>query len=431
MSVLPFITSDSKLFNQVKELLSEIKPGNMELAPLSEMHDALDFLNIEMPDLVFINYSDPVIDAFDLTNHILADSWLHHGGIIALYKDYETIKAIEKIVGANIIISLSFDQIKNNLSKILTIINNNRRFLFQRAIGTDLISTISGSYYLNNDPIESSCYANLICNFLFNTDKIDIDSKSTINMALNELLINAIEHGNCGITYEEKSAWLENNSFMEELIKMKCQDPIVRQRRVLFEYTITPEKSSFLISDEGSGFDWRNIKDATAEENIFEEHGRGILLSKKFTKNFAYNEKGNEVTFEIEHKKDGTNAVPALFENIEPVTFKKGDYVFQEGETSDFLYYIVKGKYSVILNGTVVSSLSPEDIFMGEMSFLLNNRRSATVCAQTSGKLIKISKKDFVKAIKNQPHYALFLSRLLAQRLQRGNVTQSIENRPG
>ena len=53
------------------------------------------------------------------------------------------------------------------------------------------------------------------------------------------------------------------------------------------------------------------------------------------------------------------------------------------------------------------------------MSFLLHNRRSATVNATTDGTLIRIAKKDFVAAIKEKPHYALFLSRLLAQRLQR------------
>jgi len=90
-----------------------------------------------------------------------------------------------------------------------------------------------------------------------------------------------------------------------------------------------------------------------------------------------------------------------------------------------FLYYIVKGQYEVIHNGTAVSVLSPDDVFMGEMSFLLNNRRSATVRAAATGKLIEISKKAFVEAIKRKPHYAVFLSRLLAQRIQRLNTASS------
>jgi uncharacterized peroxidase-related enzyme len=40
----------------------------------------------------------------------------------------------------------------------------------------------------------------------------------------------------------------------------------------------------------------------------------------------------------------------------------------------------------------------------------------------TAGTLIRISKRDFVNAIKVKPHYALFLSRLLAQRVARRNA---------
>ena len=65
--------------------------------------------------------------------------------------------------------------------------------------------------------------------------------------------------------------------------------------------------------------------------------------------------------------------------------------------------------------------ITPADIFMGEMSFLLNNRRSAAVRAEGDGKLIKIARRDFVMVIKNYPHYGIFLSKLLARKLVRTN----------
>ena len=58
------------------------------------------------------------------------------------------------------------------------------------------------------------------------------------------------------------------------------------------------------------------------------------------------------------------------------------------------------------MNQSVVDTLSADDIFMGEMSFLLNNRRTATVRATTDGTLIRISKKGFVDAVKAKPQYA-------------------------
>ena len=78
---------------------------------------------------------------------------------------------------------------------------------------------------------------------------------------------------------------------------------------------------------------------------------------------------------------------------------------------------IVSGQFQIIANGKSVSVVSPQDIFLGEMSFLLNNRRSATVRAKGRGVLIKITEEAFINAIKERPHYGIFLARLLSQRL--------------
>ena len=51
-------------------------------------------------------------------------------------------------------------------------------------------------------------------------------------MALLELLINAIEHGNCRIGYDEKTSWLEGAGDIMELIRQKNRDPAVRARKV-------------------------------------------------------------------------------------------------------------------------------------------------------------------------------------------------------
>ena len=63
---------------------------------------------------------------------------------------------------------------------------------------------------------------------------------------------------------------------------------------------------------------------------------------------------------------------------------------------------------------------------MGEMAFLLNNKRSAAVYAEEKGKLIKISRKSFVHVMKNYPHYGIFLSKLLARKIVRANEQHSI-----
>ena len=103
--------------------------------------------------------------------------------------------------------------------------------------------------------------------------------------------------------------------------------------------------------------------------------------------------------------------------------FKDKETVFREGEESNYLYYIVAGSFEIYTGGKMVSRLNVDDMFLGEMSFLLNDRRSATVVARGRSVLMPIQKKTFVDVIKEKPHYGIFLARLLAQRLTRLNAT--------
>jgi hypothetical protein len=239
------------------------------------------------------------------------------------------------------------------------------------------------------------------------------------------MLINAIEHGNCGISYDEKTRFLERGGSMPDLIDERCKDPVTSTKKVTFDYTMYPAYARFVIADEGEGFDWRTMVETIHKKDNLRLHGRGIMLTRKTVRTISYNAPGNEVTLEIDYETEGNAITPALFSHIDPLEVKKGDIVINQGDFSNFLYFIVKGNYDVVVNERVISTLSADDIFMGEMSFLLNDRRSATVRAASDGKLIKITKTEFVKAIKKKPHYALFLARLLAERIQRLNLASA------
>ncbi len=424
MNNIPFVTSDRDLVERIEQLLGSGSLFGFDV--LEDVPKAIEHLSVEMPELVFLNFSDGLIDAKAFLGTLKSDPWLLHGGVIAFCETYDEAHKLERSRGANVIAVLCYKDISLQLPRVIEIIQSNRRILFQREIGADIVGNISGSFRLENDFTVASCYVNLVCNFLYNANRLNAEKRVHLNLALNELLINAIEHGNCGITYAEKTAWLEQEKPISGLIAQKCSDPKVGARKVTFEYRLGPTSSHFTIADEGDGFDWRNIKDASESENLYKLHGRGILVSRQVTDNLTFNEKGNEVQFEITYEEDEGEIKPGLFENIEPTHLRAGQTVFSEGESSDFLYYIVKGHYDIVVNETTVSTLTPDDIFMGEMSFLLNNRRSAMVRASTDGVLIMVSKKQFVGALKRKPHYALFLCRLLAQRIQRSNLKSAI-----
>ncbi len=419
---IPVITSDRELYEKICSLLSS-NDFSCSTIQLSDLETAEEYLRIEMPELAIICFAEADLDYRHLVATIKSDTWLLSTGLICLCESPVRLREEGILSGTNVIALLETARLSRQLPQVASIISNNRQMLFHRVIGSDFGADLSATFELQNDTLEAGVFTNLICNYLYNMNCIDIALREQLNFVLIELLINAIEHGNCGITYEEKTSWLEKNSNgnINDLIDQRCSDPAIAARKVFLQYDIKPEISIFKITDEGAGFNWRALKAPDINEQALSLHGRGIALSRGMTSKLTYNERGNEVQFEFAHQSGLNNVSPALFQDLEKVAFKIGEVIFQEGEPSNFLYFICSGTFEVLVNGRRVSTLNPEDIFLGEMSFLLSNRRSATVRAISEAKVIRVSKKEFVEGIKEKPHYALFLARLLARRIERLN----------
>ncbi len=117
-----------------------------------------------------------------------------------------------------------------------------------------------------------------------------------IEICLREMVINAIEHGNLEITFDEKSASQKNGRYFDFLQKRRLE-PAYRQRRVVLEYSISAERATFRVTDEGRGFDHRAYITEGAEPSPeLLEHGRGLFMTLGAFDRVAYNEKGNQVT---------------------------------------------------------------------------------------------------------------------------------------
>jgi hypothetical protein len=237
-----------------------------------------------------------------------------------------------------------------------------------------------------------------------------------------ELIVNGIEHGNCGISYEEKTQILESGVTAVEMIAEKCKDPVIMDKKIYLDWEIKSEESTFTILDQGVGFDVNAHLKKIKEQDDYSLHGRGIKMAASLSHKLKYNAKGNQVTMIIKNNTSVEIEIPAGFSNEQIIMVKEGDVIIKEGDPSDCLYYISSGNYEVFHNGKQVGSLSAQDIFMGEMSFLLNKRRSATIKAKNAGKLILLTQKTFINIIRENPHYGIFLSKLLAKRLIRSNT---------
>ncbi len=117
-----------------------------------------------------------------------------------------------------------------------------------------------------------------------------------VRVALNEILFNAIEHGNLEISYKEKTELMEGLGDYPTIIRERAEQSEYVDRQVLLECQYDRRRLRFVITDEGHGFDHSNLPDPTDPENLLSAHGRGILMTQIYMDSVMYNEKGNRVT---------------------------------------------------------------------------------------------------------------------------------------
>jgi DNA-binding response OmpR family regulator len=119
------------------------------------------------------------------------------------------------------------------------------------------------------------------------------DAESTV-IGLTELLVNAVEHGNLGITYDEKSELLNEGRWMNE-VERRLTLPENRGKRVDVRFVRGDDELRFIICDRGNGFDWTRYFDIDPRR-AFDRHGRGILMARHVSFSaIEYRGCGNEV----------------------------------------------------------------------------------------------------------------------------------------
>jgi MFS family permease len=120
-------------------------------------------------------------------------------------------------------------------------------------------------------------------------------------------------------------------------------------------------------------------------------------------------------------------AVP-LFEPLPPISLEKlaraalvervrvGATVVVQGERGDTFYVVVDGSLEVDVDGSIIRTLGPGDVF-GEIALLRDVPRTATVSAMTPTTLLAIRRMDFLAAVLGSPASADTVEQLVSSRV--------------
>jgi CheY-like chemotaxis protein len=114
-----------------------------------------------------------------------------------------------------------------------------------------------------------------------------------VSTALAEAFTNAIDHGNLEL---DSSLREESHELYDKLRHKRAQEPPYCDRRVRVTEEITREAVTYIVSDEGNGFDVSSIPDPRDPECVLKASGRGLMLVRTFMDQVTFNDVGNEVT---------------------------------------------------------------------------------------------------------------------------------------
>ena len=106
-------------------------------------------------------------------------------------------------------------------------------------------------------------------------------------------------------------------------------------------------------------------------------------------------------------------------------TFAAGDVIVKQGEVGDCMFVIQEGDCAVFKeedgHETQIDVMNAGDIF-GEMAILERQKRSATIRAIGTVRVLTIDKKTFLRRVQEDPSLAFMVLRAMSNRVRRLDI---------
>ena len=161
----------------------------------------------------------------------------------------------------------------------------------QRALGS--LKERTSRFELESDPGLVGPLVQVFRDELTAFGLCDATGATRAGIALEEALLNAVYHGNLGVSSDLK---LEGNGEFERVAARRRTEDPYRDRRVRVRVDVTAADATFVVEDEGPGFDVSALPDPTDPANLDRPSGRGVLFMRTFMDDVRYNPTGNRVT---------------------------------------------------------------------------------------------------------------------------------------
>jgi CheY-like chemotaxis protein/anti-sigma regulatory factor (Ser/Thr protein kinase) len=180
------------------------------------------------------------------------------------------------------------------LEQVLAAASAERSLQHAAACLTDL----QAHFQLGNDPAMIRAFVTLTQRTLAGLLSGDDNSRIRQGIALDEALSNALYHGNLQLDSELRQR--DDRAFWRLAEERRRLSPY-RDRRLNVDVILSPSEITYIVRDEGPGFDVSVLPDPTDPANLEKPSGRGLLLIQTFMDRVCHNDAGNQITL-VKHR---------------------------------------------------------------------------------------------------------------------------------
>jgi len=278
-------------------LQNYLEEAGHEVDSAANGQEAVDLLHENDFDygVVLLDWRMPGISGLDVLKMVQKETLFRRVQVImqtARARSDEILTGIE--AGAWYYLTKPFEE-ETLLAIVRTALADRQDYLHQQlALQNADFTTLQGNRFAIRTPAEVVNLASLLA-------KLCPQPWMAVT-GLTELLMNAVEHGNLGIDYREKSILQRQNRWQEE-INHRLSLPEYAEKRVVVHFNqIDGQEIQFVIRDQGAGFDWGpylKLDSARATHT----HGRGIAMAGMMSfDQLEYRGTGNEVLAVVDLK---------------------------------------------------------------------------------------------------------------------------------
>jgi CheY-like chemotaxis protein/anti-sigma regulatory factor (Ser/Thr protein kinase) len=266
------------------------KTGEVSVVYATNGHEALAAVPQCFPDLVLTDLQMPEMDGLALTTEIRSK---HPGVPVILMTAFGSediaIQALKRGAASYVPKKDLPQELAETVENVLAVARAERGH--QRLL--ERMTRIETQFLLENDTTLVSPLIGHLQEHLARMRLCDETGLIRVGIALHEALTNAIHHGNLEVSSEIKE---KDEKAYRDLLEERGQQPPYRDRRVQVMASVSSSKATYVIRDQGKGFDVNKLSDPNDPSNLERLSGRGLMLIRTFMDKVYHNETGNEIT---------------------------------------------------------------------------------------------------------------------------------------